>query len=423
MSGIGLVALLALGLSDDLISLVADNAGPNKRGRVVEWVEKTSFVRLNKLFEITAAEMHHETLLTKRNLLVIVREPQAYVINILPRKLPKKVVSGEHFVLKDLLFYKEVRKADAQACRARLDEREGMRQEGTLRRAPGKKHSTPSLPTGALAKKKKKKALNKGKEIKLPTPPKEVVIPPPTFVKEIIIRELDPPPPPVLPSVSSGSGRLAGLNHSGPSVPAAGRLALLAEEATSVNQPDSPHPDADAAGASCTEALPPTAPPTEEKGAESQGVPPCEPSSLAFIPMKGPTTRRSRPARDLKFSLIGRLQDRFLETIKVSCLSVQENHPEGSEREMAEENPTAPVLVPDGGSPKETQPAENDGAPDSGEESLSNASSGGSPVDDAACISASLFSYAELGEMLKWIPSGSDVAVPSAKMFEAAKMV
>ena len=31
--------------------------------------------------------------------------------------------------------------------------------------------------------------------------------------------------------------------------------------------------------------------------------------------------------------------------------------------------------------------------------------------------------YAELGEMLKWIPPGLDVAVPSAKMFEAAETV
>ena len=90
---------------------------------------------------------------------------------------------------------------------------------------------------------------------------------------------------------------------------------------------------------------------------------------------------------------------------------------------MAEENPIAPVLVPDESSPRKTQPAENDGAPDPREESLPNASSGGSPVDDAACIFASPFSYAELGEMLKRIPSGSDVDVPSAKMFEAAEMV
>ncbi|RVW67942.1 hypothetical protein CK203_064375 [Vitis vinifera] len=39
------------------------------------------------------------------------------------------------------------------------------------------------------------------------------------------------------------------------------------------------------------------------------------------------------------------------------------------------------------------------------------------------CISASPFSYAELEERLKRIPSGSDVAMPSAKMFEAVEMV
>ena len=65
----------------------------------------------------------------------------------------------------------------------------------------------------------------------------------------------------------------------------------------------------------------------------------------------------------------------------------------------------------------------NDRGPDPGEESHYNASSGGSPVDDAACTSANPFSYTELGEMLKQIPPGSDVALPSAKMFEAAEMV
>ena len=190
-----------------------------------------------------------------------------------------------------------------------------------MRKDPGKKRSAPSLPTGAPAKKKNKKklVLNKGKEIKLPTPPKEVVMPPPTFVKEITIRE---PEVPHLPSVSNGFGRLAGPNHSGPSLSVAGRLTLLAEEATSINQPDSLHPDVDAAGASCAAASPPMAPPTEEMGAESQGLPPYEPNPLAFVPVKGPATKRSRPACDLKSGLVGRLQDRFLETIKVRCSSV-----------------------------------------------------------------------------------------------------
>ena len=112
-----------------------------------------------------------------------------------------------------------------------------------------------------------------------------------------------------------------------------------------------------------------------------------------------------------------------METIEVSCSSVQDDHPEESEAEMAAENPPAPVVVPDGDSLGATQPAETDGALDPEEESLSNASSGGNPVDDAACISASAFSYAELEKKLKWIPPGSDVVMPSAKMFEAVEMV
>ena len=90
---------------------------------------------------------------------------------------------------------------------------------------------------------------------------------------------------------------------------------------------------------------------------------------------------------------------------------------------MAVENPPAPVVVPNGGSPGATQSAKTDGAPDPEEESLSNASSGGNPVDDATCISASAFSYAELEKKLKQIPPDSDVVMPSTKMFEVVETV
>ena len=162
------------------------------------------------------------------------------------------------------------------------------------------------------------------------------------------------------------------------------------------------------------------APLMEETGAEWQGLPPCESSSLALVQVKGPSTRRSHPTRDLKSDISWRLQDLLLE---VSCSSAQEDHLEESETEMAKENPTDPVLVPDEGSPEEIQPVVNDRGPEPGKELHPSASSGGSPVDDAACTSASLFSYVELGEMLKRISSGSDVATPSAKMFEVAEMV
>ena len=114
-------------------------------------MEKASFLRLNKLFEVSAAERQYETLLTARNLSTVTRESQDYVINILPRKLPKKVVPGEHYVLKDLIFYKEVQKADAKKRRALLDDREKRKNEGTLRKAPGKKRSAASQSGAAPA--------------------------------------------------------------------------------------------------------------------------------------------------------------------------------------------------------------------------------------------------------------------------------
>ena len=110
---------------------------------------------------------------------------------------------------------------------------------------------------------------------------------------------------PVPPSISSGLGHLAGLNHSGPSMSLVGRLALLAEEVTSINQPGSPHPDGDAAEVFCAAALPPTTSPMEEMGAESQNLPPCRPSPLDLVLVKGPARRRSRLARDLKSGLLG----------------------------------------------------------------------------------------------------------------------
>ena len=90
---------------------------------------------------------------------------------------------------------------------------------------------------------------------------------------------------------------------------------------------------------------------------------------------------------------------------------------------MATETPAVPMVVPDEGTPGETHPTENEGAPDPKEESPSNASSGESPVDDAACISSDSFSYAELEEKLKRIPPCLNVVMPSIKMFEVVESV
>ena len=89
----------------EFLSFVAVNVGPEKRGHLVDWVEKASFACLSNLFEIDAKERHYKTLLSARNLMAVVRESQDYVVNILPRKLPNEVVPGEHYTVKDLPIY------------------------------------------------------------------------------------------------------------------------------------------------------------------------------------------------------------------------------------------------------------------------------------------------------------------------------
>ena len=143
----------------------------SKRDHLIEWVEKASFNRLNKLFEITAAERHYQTLLTTRNLLVVVWETQSYITNILPRRLPKLVVPEEHFVMKDLPFYERAHEADPKVHRERLHQREEKRQDGTLRKAPGEKgrDSSPAARSSTI-KEKKKKTLTQVLRIVAPIP-------------------------------------------------------------------------------------------------------------------------------------------------------------------------------------------------------------------------------------------------------------
>ena len=77
-----------------LIFSILVGASKDRRGRLVEWVEKASFVHLNKLFEITANERNHQTFLTARKFLAVILEPQPYVLPIIPKWLPKVVVPG-----------------------------------------------------------------------------------------------------------------------------------------------------------------------------------------------------------------------------------------------------------------------------------------------------------------------------------------
>lgn len=203
-----------------------------------------------------------------------------------------------------------------------------------------------------------------------------------------------------------------------------------------MDHPGSPHPDPDGmglpivnklagevAGASCPNPMPLTATPMEEPWAERQDLPHCEPSSLAFVPVKRPATGRSCPARDLTTSINGRLQHRLLETIEVSCSSVWEDHPEGHQTEIAGEDPSDPVLIQDEDSPGGAHPAVDEEGPAPREKPCNNDSTWGNSANGAACTSAGPPSYAKLGEMLRQIPLGSAINLPSAKMLETTEMV
>ncbi|RVX11561.1 hypothetical protein CK203_015842 [Vitis vinifera] len=127
--------------------LYPKNSGLELRGHLVDWVEKASFACVCKLFEIDPKERAYKTLLSARNLTEVVREPQEYVINILPRKLAKdEIVPGEHYTVKELPLYQEAKEADAEKRRKLLEDRDQKKTEGTIRKAPGQKRGPDSPP-------------------------------------------------------------------------------------------------------------------------------------------------------------------------------------------------------------------------------------------------------------------------------------
>ncbi|RVW33321.1 hypothetical protein CK203_085306 [Vitis vinifera] len=102
-------------------------------GHLVEWVDKASFTRLNKLFKINAFERAYKVLISNKNLLALIGNPKSFISPIFHCLALPSLVLDEHFVLKDLPFYKIARLADSEAHQAHLEEREKKRQEWTLR--------------------------------------------------------------------------------------------------------------------------------------------------------------------------------------------------------------------------------------------------------------------------------------------------
>ena len=73
------------------------------KGRLVEWVEKASFIKICRLLEVSERELHYKVLLTLKNLADVRCNPTYYNLPVIPRLLPSEVVTGEHFVNADML--------------------------------------------------------------------------------------------------------------------------------------------------------------------------------------------------------------------------------------------------------------------------------------------------------------------------------
>ena len=73
------------------------------RDRLVSWVEKVNLERIRQLLEITEGERNHELFLSVKNLQELGASPFLYIVPVIPRLLPTKLIKGKHFVLADLL--------------------------------------------------------------------------------------------------------------------------------------------------------------------------------------------------------------------------------------------------------------------------------------------------------------------------------
>ena len=78
------------------------HVGKAWRGRLVNWVEKSSFEKIRRLLEVFERERHCKILLTPENIYVVRHNPTPYNLLVIPRPLPRDVVEGEHFVVADL---------------------------------------------------------------------------------------------------------------------------------------------------------------------------------------------------------------------------------------------------------------------------------------------------------------------------------
>ena len=78
------------------------HVGKAWRGRLVNWVEKSSFEKIRRLLEVSERERHCKVLLMPENISSVRHNPAPYNLPAIPCPLQPDVVEGEHFVVADL---------------------------------------------------------------------------------------------------------------------------------------------------------------------------------------------------------------------------------------------------------------------------------------------------------------------------------
>ena len=78
------------------------HVGKAWRGRLVNWVKKSSFKKIRWLLEVSERERHYKVLLTLENISVVRHNLAPYNLPVIPRPLSSDMVEWEHFVVADL---------------------------------------------------------------------------------------------------------------------------------------------------------------------------------------------------------------------------------------------------------------------------------------------------------------------------------
>ncbi|RVW58107.1 hypothetical protein CK203_111126 [Vitis vinifera] len=153
-------------------------------------------------------------MLSARNLIAASGSPRN-IYQYSPQKLAKdEIVPGEHYTVKELPLYQEAKEVDAERRRKLLE----IEIRGKMKALSGR------LPDRSgvwilLQRKLQQKGVSNDRGAVNAAPH----------------------------SISSGPGRMSGLNHSDTSLAAVACLANVVEEAASINRPGNLNPDADAA--------------------------------------------------------------------------------------------------------------------------------------------------------------------------------